>query len=60
MADLAIKYPETDSDHFNVHCDECGTLIIDLHYHYNTCNLADFDLCSNCILQSVYCFVLKY
>ena len=60
MADLAIKYPETDSDHFDVHCDECGMLTTDLHYHCNTCNLGDFDLCSNCVSQGVHCFVPKH
>ena len=60
MADLATRYLETDGDYLDVNCDECGTLTTDLHYHCNICNLDDFDLCSNCILQGIHCYAREH
>ncbi|KAI1610695.1 hypothetical protein EDD36DRAFT_489978 [Exophiala viscosa] len=45
---------------FSVNCDECGMLCTDLHYHCSICNLADFDICSQCFLQGIRCFDDKH
>ncbi|KIV87196.1 hypothetical protein PV11_02758 [Exophiala sideris] len=45
---------------FSVNCDECGMLCTDLHYHCSICNLADFDICSQCFLQGIRCFDHKH
>ena len=56
MAELGAKYPITDCVRFSVNCDECGALTTEVHYHCNTCNLADFDLCHSCVAQGIHCF----
>ena len=46
--------------YFSPHCDECGVLARDLHYHCNVCFNGDFDLCPQCIQQGVHCFDPKH
>jgi len=59
MADLATTYPEKEGDHYWARCDECGALAV-VHYHCNTCQLGNFDLCSDCVSQGIHCFVPEH
>lgn len=55
MADLEVKYANARA-HL-VYCDECGTGTgLEISYHCNVCNLADFDLCRQCVSQGIHCF----
>ena len=42
--------------YFCTHCDNCGTICRNLHYHCNACSLGGFDLCPPCFEQYRGCF----
>jgi hypothetical protein len=46
--------------YFSVHCDACGMLAKDFHYHCNICFKGDFDLCPECVAQGVHCFTPEH
>ena len=47
-------------NYFLVHCDECGVLASNLHYHCNVCFLGDFDICPACVAQGIHCFAPEH
>ena len=54
MKDMLGKYARPST--FSVHCDECGTITTETHYHCKICHDADFDLCPACFAQGIHCF----
>ena len=47
-------------DYFMVHCDECGMMTRNLHYHCNVCWQGDFDICPMCFAHGAHCFVPEH
>ncbi|KAG8528226.1 uncharacterized protein KY384_007143 [Bacidia gigantensis] len=60
MVDLRVKYANTHG-HL-VDCNECGAGVgRQAWYHCNICHLADFDLCSSCVVsQGIHCLDRKH
>ena len=54
LKDLLKKYARPPT--FQLHCSECGTREMSVHYHCNICSQADFDLCQPCFTQGIHCF----
>lgn len=59
MDKLLDTYPVYGS-YFMVHCDECGALTTDAHYHCYVCSLGDYDICPACVAQGIHCPVPEH
>ena len=58
VENILVRYAA--SPILGVRCDECGTNCVDLHFHCNVCEQADFDLCQNCVEQGIHCYVPQH
>jgi next to BRCA1 gene 1 protein len=53
-SDQDFRVPLTS---FTVQCNECNQVIPGSHWHCNTCDDGDFDLCLNCVENGIHCGV---
>ena len=43
-----------------IHCDECGSLSSQDHYHCNICEEGNFNLCPTCVSHGVHCWYTQH
>ena len=55
LASLVRNLPEADGVESTVCCSSCGLLCTHLHYHCNSCQNGDFDLCYQCYMIGQRC-----
>ncbi|PTB64185.1 hypothetical protein BBK36DRAFT_1178535 [Trichoderma citrinoviride] len=54
--DSAPLHPVITAAPFAVCCNNCEKTVSDVHYHCQTCDDGDFDLCQNCVDEGVSCY----
>ena len=53
-----MRYATSQS--LGVRYDECGTDLMDPHFHCNVCDIGNFDLCQGCVGEGLHCYVPQH
>lgn len=51
-----LPHPVITAAPFAVCCNNCEKTVSDVHYHCQTCDDGDFDLCQHCVDEAVSCY----